>query len=545
MAQIDDTPLFAQADLVPALRRHRWLLVTAVVFTAGCAYFLSALQAPVYEAEARLLLEDPRDAGVFGDRANLTLDPQRYVRNQAELVNSAPVLARTAELFDAQLSIDELDRRVEARASTDLDLVTIRADDSSPQGAARLANKTAEAYQQLVAEEVEENADAAIAELSESTSELRTTIASAERRLEGDPDDAAAAAERDAAVGQLMDIESRADQLSVDASLYGSGVRLFEEATAPDGPARPQPARNALVAAVLALLGAATYAWWRSGQAPTADHPHDPAGVLRARLLGDVASFDAMGVEGESPTISDPHSVPAQSYQFVMSAIDFVFDDDGPKAIMLTSCKPGDGKTITSLNLAIAARTIGRHVILVDADKRRYGLTELAAPEGGAGLAELVDDGLDVGSCIASVEIDEERVVPMVPAGRPVDDPAAFFRTARFRQAFERLRRVGDLIVVDSPPLLAVADTSAIAANVDGIVVVVERGTPRGLLEELRRRLDFVGTPVLGYVFNRADPRRGAAGYGYGPYGYGDGVGASLEPGGRLRQRLRRFVMTT
>lgn len=154
--------MFAQADLLPALRRHRWLLVVATVIAAASAYLASAVQAPVYQAEARLLLEDPRAAGVFGDTGRVTLDPQRYVCNQAEFINSAPVLARTAELFDVQLSLDEIDRRVDARAGTDLDLVTVRADDSSPLGAARLTNMTAEAYQQLVAEDVGDNADAAV-----------------------------------------------------------------------------------------------------------------------------------------------------------------------------------------------------------------------------------------------------------------------------------------------------------------------------------------------------------------------------------------------
>lgn len=512
---------FAHAELLPALRRYRGTLVTATVVAALCAYLASAAQAPVYQAEARLLLEDPRDAGLFGDGGSVTLDPQRYVRNQAAFINSGPNLARTAELFDAQLDIEEIDRRVEARAGTDLDLITIRADDASPQGAARLANTTAEAYQQLMTEEVQRSADAAVAELSESRTELRAAIASAERRLEANPDDSAAAAERDAAVSQLMTIEGRADQLSVDASLYGSGVKLFERAEVPDAPARPQPLRNALVAGVLALLGAATFAWWRSGQAPAADHPHDPATVLDARLLGEIPRFEAVDVEGPTPTIDAPRSGVAQAYQFIVTALDHVLDGDDAKTIIITSCKSNDGKTITALNLAIAAVALGKRAVLVDADKRRGGLTRIVGDEHAPGLAELVDDGLAVSSCVDAVQVDQDRLLPFLPTGREVDDPAAFFRTARFRHAFERLREFGELTIVDTPPVLAVADTSAIASRADGILIVVERGTPRQMLENLRHRLDFVGVPVLGYVFNRADHGTGR-GYVYGAYGYGD-----------------------
>lgn len=516
-------PLFAQVDLLPALRRARWTLIMATLIAAACAYLASSAQAPVYQAEARLLLEDPRDGGVFADSARVTLDPQRYVRNQAAFINSAPVLARTAELFDVQMDIDEIDRRVDARAGTDLDLVTIRADDSAPHGAARLANTTAEAYQQLISEEVDGNADSAVAELSQSKSDLQATIAAAERQLEDNPNGSAAAAERDAAVSQLITIEGRADQLSVDASLYGSGVRFFERAVAPDGPARPQPLRNALVAAVLALLGAATFAWWRSGVAQAADHPHDPSAILDARLLGEIPHFADAGVEGPTPTVTAPRSGVAEAYQFVIMAMDHIYDGDhADKTVLVTSCKPGDGKTITALNLAIAANAVGRQTVLVDADKRRAGLTEVAGSGDGIGLTELVDDDLPVVRCIDPLHIGDDRVVPFIAAGRDVDDPAAFFRTARFRRAFTRLGEFGDLTIVDTPPLLAVADTSAIASQVDGIVVVVDRGTPRRMLEDLRHRLDFVGTPVLGYVFNRAELHGGRGGYGAYGYGYGD-----------------------
>lgn len=522
MDENQEPSLFARVDLLTALRRHRWALVLATMLGALSAHLASALQAPVYQAEALLLLEDPQEAGVFSESARVTLDPQRYVRNQATFINSAPVLARAAELLDGRQELDELERRVEARAGIDVDLVTIVAQESGPQSAARLANAVADAYQQLVAEEVTQNAKAAVAELSDSRAELQATIASAERRLDANPDDAAAAAERDAAVSQLTTIEGRADQISVDASLYGSGVKLFEEAEAPEAPARPQPLRNALVAGVLALLGAGTFAWWRTGQAQSADDPQDPAAVLHAPLLGEIPQFEEAGVKGPTPTIQAPHSGVAEAYQFVIAALDFVFEGESAKMVMFTSCKPGDGKTITALNMAVAASRAGRPVVLVDGDKRRRGLTQVAGHEGAAGLVELADNALPVSSCINALPVDADRAVAFVPAGREVDDPAAFFRTARFREALGRLRDFGELMIVDTPPLLAVADTSAIAGQADGIVVVVDRGTPRRMLEDLRHRLDFVGAPVLGYVFNRAEPRSRRDGYDYAGYAYGE-----------------------
>jgi Mrp family chromosome partitioning ATPase len=247
--------------------------------------------------------------------------------------------------------------------------------------------------------------------------------------------------------------------------------------------------------------------------------------VLRAPLLGEIPDFGSAGVEGPMPTVLAPHSGVSEAYHFILAALDHVFDDDNANTIMLTSCKPNDGKTVTALNLAVAATVSGRRVVLVDGDKRRRGLTQIAGRGSDPGLAELADDPESPATYVSPMRVTEDQALAFVGAGRDVDDPAAFFRTARFRRALSRLRDLGELTIVDTPPLLAVADTSAIAAQADGIVVVVERGTPRALLEDLRHRLDFVGTPVLGYVFNRSDARRRRGGYGYGAYAYDSGDG--------------------
>jgi Mrp family chromosome partitioning ATPase len=104
----------------------------------------------------------------------------------------------------------------------------------------------------------------------------------------------------------------------------------------------------------------------------------------------------------------------------------------------------------------------------------------------------------------------------VVPGGAEVADPAAFFRSVKFRRILQRMRDHADLVIIDSPPLLAVSDTLAIAREVDGIVLVVDQGMSLDALAEARRRLDFVVTPVLGYVFNRAD----AGSELYAPYAY-------------------------
>lgn len=531
--------------LLEAVWQYRLLVTVVTIIAAVLGYGAALLQPVQYESVARLLLADPRNAGVFLDTGRVTLDPARYVRNQAELVTSTPVAIRAAELLDGQVSAEEITAQVTAQPSIDLDLITIRALAPAAEDAARLADAVAEGYQQVTTEDVRRNAEQAVAELTDSTDQLQARIDATELSLSTAPDNTALQAERDGAIAQLIQLQARAEQIAVDAALYGSGVELFEEAEVPGAPAQPQPLRNAAVATVLGLLAASAFAWWRAEHTQSAERRQDAAAVLRAPLLGEVPEFGVVGVTGSLPTITSRNSAPAESYQFIVASLEFALAETGGSSILLTSASAGDGKTVTAINLAVAAAQDGRQVMLVDADERMRGLTRLTKASAGPGLTDLADAELPFEGCVSIVRLSERVRLPFISAGSKVADPAGFFRTPGFRKAVMRIKDRADFVVIDSPPLLAVADTSAIAAQFDGIVVVVTRGTPMRLLEDLRARLDFVGTPVLGYVFNRTDPRGSRYGYRYGyrygaGYGYGYGYGAEPHEKVSLLRRMRR-----
>jgi len=506
--------------LLEAMWRFRRVVAVAVAVAVVVGFAASFAQTRLYEGEARLILADPRNAGVFRETTQIVIDPSRYTRNQAERMTSTPVLTRAAELEGGRVTVADLQGRVTAEASANLDLITIRALDPTPEGAASLADAVAEAYQQVVAEEVRGNADAAIAELAASKAELQARIDALEAELVRAGDDTALRAERDAAVAQLVTISSRAEQIGVDAALYGSGVELFERSEVPESPAQPQPLRNAALAGVLALLGAGAWAWWQADRNETADGRHDPAPILGAPLLGEIPDFGSAGVLGPVPAATHPGSPVSEAYRFVLSSIDYAIDKESSNVILVTSPLPGDGKSSTAANLAIVVTQPDRRVLLMDADERMRTLSRLFTANGHRGMTDLATVGdREVGECVSRWSGAAGTGLALVPAGSTLTDPAAFFRTLGFRKVVDRVREMADLVVVDSPPLLTVADASAIAGHVDGIVLVVDRGTPLRVLEDAARRLAFVGTPLVGYVFNRADS--GTKGYGYGYYRYG------------------------
>jgi capsular exopolysaccharide synthesis family protein len=529
-------------DVATALWRHRLLVVAITLGSALAGYGASHLQQTLYSGTARLVLNDPRSSSVFDERRQPVLDPARYVRNRAEFMTSTLVLSRAEELLDGRLGVADIRARTTVEPAKELDLVTIRALDPTPEGAAELANAVATAYGDVVESESRRSAEAVTAELAATRADLQARIDVLSRQLAGSDgaDNAVLAAQRAAAATELFALDSRADQISTDAELYGSGVQLFEPAEPASSPAQPSPLGAAAVAGFLGFLLALGLAWWRAEHRQSADGRQDAALVLGAPLLGEVPDFSAAGVTGSMPAHDAPNSVAGEAYHFLVASLGFSLRETGGSTVVVTSAGPSDGKTVTAINLAIAARQDGRRVLLVDADERARGLSRVAGLATAPGLTDLTDDAVPLASVTQGLDLSGGSAVAVVPAGAKLEDPAGFFRTSSFRKAMGRVKVAADLVIVDSPPLLAVSDTSAIASQADGIILVVRSGTSLRLLREMRERLEFVGTPVLGYVFNRADPRRGGSRYGY---GYGYGYGAERPAGGRLRRpRIRARV---
>lgn len=502
--------------LLASVWRYRWLVVLVTVMIGAGAYGASLLLQPTqYEAEARLFLRDPSGAGMSAEAMTAAEQPERYVRNQAELLQSRPVRARVVERLSTSLSARELAERITVESDADLDLLAVAARAPTPSEAAQFANAMADSYEEVVVEEVRGRVDKAVDRLDAEAAELEKRIDQLNARIDGGSD-GAVAEERDAAIAELVRIEQRSRQLSLDAGLFGSGVDLVENAELPREPAQPQPLRNAATASLLGLIGAAGFAWWRAGERQRAERPHDPAPVLGAPLLGDVPDFAAVGSSDAQPGAVGQHTVLGESYRFVLWAVDHALGEVGPQngaLVLVTSPVAGDGKTTTAVNIAAAAEAAGRQPLLADADVKAAGLSHLAGVTGEPGLSELGDTAVPAEWCLRTWTPDTDRALTVVPRGSFGWESADFPRSAALRTATSRLRERGGMAVIDAPPLLPVADASALAAHVDGIVLVVTRGVLMQTLEDVRARLSFVGTPLLGYVFNRAHPRRSSGGY--------------------------------
>ena len=213
--------------------------------------------------------------------------------------------------------------------------------------------------------------------------------------------------------------------------------------------------------------------------------------------------------------LSSPRSAAAEAYRTLAANLRFGSGPKPVRTILFTSPGSEEGKSPVLANLAVAAAQGGVRVVLVDADLRHPRLHEIFDLPNGAGLATMLtagvgDWGLGVGT-IQQTTVDGLRVVTSGPSP---ESPADLLGSSRLAEALSALEGEADLVAVDSPPVIGVADASLVAPRVDGVVLVVDaRHTRRQDALRAKAQLQRVNAHLLGVVVNNADPRDAAYGY--------------------------------
>jgi capsular exopolysaccharide synthesis family protein len=480
--------------LVASVLRYRWLVVALVLAGALAGVGFSLVQPVMYEASSRVLLAR-QPAGEGGGQS---VDPDRYVRNQAAFVMSPPVLERAVRAVKGRVTVKQLRERVVAEPSKESDLVTVRAQDPTARGAVELAEAVGGAYRATVIEQAQHSVDRAVEQLQANGQELSRRLAQWEDKLEASPDDAAAAVQRDAVKAQLAQVLRRAEDLRQEDPA-GDPVALLERAELPESPAQPKPLRLVAVGGLLGLVVAAGLAWWLAWRRQAPATTAQPEWTT-APLLGEIPDFAELAEGGQVPTSTDPESAPGQAYRELAASLRSVLDRTSAQALVVTSPELGDGKTLTSVNLAVALGESGEHVVLVDADGRQRGLSRLCDIDGQPGLTDLAVDAVPIDYCLW---LPTFTSIQVIPAGAPVPDPSGFLQGPSFAKAMLEVRQHAGVTVVDAPPLLSAPDALAIARQVEGVVLVVRPETSAVTLIEAGRQLDEAGARLLGYVVNR------------------------------------------
>lgn len=199
-----------------------------------------------------------------------------------------------------------------------------------------------------------------------------------------------------------------------------------------------------------------------------------------------------------------PQSFESEQFKLLRTNILFPASGKPPRSIMVTSAVPGEGKTFVAANLSVSiSQNINEHVLLIDCDMRRPGIHSCFGFPVSLGLTDYLTEGTPLDSLLLRPDISK---LTILPAGKPPHNPSELLSSTRMSKLLEEVKeRYSDrYIIIDSPPPQITPEASAIARQVDGILLVIRCGdTPRGLIENM---IELIGKDkILGVVFNRVD----------------------------------------
>lgn len=217
------------------------------------------------------------------------------------------------------------------------------------------------------------------------------------------------------------------------------------------------------------------------------------------------------GGREELVTVTDVRSSAAESYRTLRTNLMFSQAVQALRTLVVTSASPGEGKTTTAANLAVSFAQQGMRVLLVDCDLRRARLHKLFDVAREPGLTDLV---LGLGDADSVTRQTSVTGLYVLPAGPLPPNPAELLGSDGMRRALAALAEAYDLIVVDTPPLLAASDAAILATLVDGVIIVLRAGaTETSAAQQSMQQLNAVGARVVGAVLNDPDtqvPQYGA-----------------------------------
>jgi capsular exopolysaccharide synthesis family protein len=314
-------------------------------------------------------------------------------------------------------------------------------------------------------------------------------------------------------------------ELNASAGITASNVSIIDNADPPTAPSSPNPFLNVAIALVLGTLSAAAVVFLKDQLDDRVRVPEEIEEKVGLHLLGVVPD-----VKGEDPidALHDPKSMVSESYNALRSSLLYSTRDGLPQLMLVTSAQASEGKSTTSYAIARGMALIGKKCLIIDGDLRRPSIHHLSGVANKVGLSDILVGEKTLEQAIVPGEVSDFFVLPSGPVP---PSPAELLSSPRLVELFQNLRQKFEVIVVDSAPVLGLADSPGLSALADGVLLIIESNRGRGgQLKAAVRRLHLMKPTILGAVLTKFDPQ--AAGNAYSTYYQYDYYRYRYEDGG-------------
>jgi capsular exopolysaccharide synthesis family protein len=319
-------------------------------------------------------------------------------------------------------------------------------------------------------------------------------------------------------------LAARKNRLALASGNETPPVKVWDRALKAGGPVKPRKTMIILVAAMMGLMVGAQLALLIEGADTTVRGPADVEAAASLRVAGTIPHMNMQSVKDRVLVCQlSPKSPSAEAFRALRTSVVFDGSGDVRRSILVTSSVENEGKTLVSLNLAVAFAQMGKKVLIVDADLRRSGVHKVLGMPGGLGLSDVLTGQGEPELAVSKMDVPG---LSIMTAGNPPENPAELLHSPAMKGMLDWATKTFDLVIIDSPPLTSVTDASLIARHVEGVILVSRsHKTRKGVVARSGRILVETKAHIIGAVLNdipknsRGDGYSCDSGYGYG-YGY-------------------------
>jgi polysaccharide biosynthesis transport protein len=511
----DDTMLLRPSHYFAMLKRWCWILVLLPVLAGSIGYWISSQQIPTYTATATLYVSSASFASADIGAARL------LAQSYSELVKSRPVLERVIERLELTESAATLSSRIDATWVRDTQVIKVTTKDEDLRRAADITNALGEEFVVWIDKQQTSTTDDSVTKLQQTIDQARADLEKTSADLaalrskpgQRTNEEQAKIASLDALVRQNQTNYNR--QLDLQQRLQyapQSRVMLTDTADPPSSSDNPSPMRNASLAFVLSLIVAVVAIFLFERLTGKVRLPDD---VQFATGLPLLEAIPRLPRKAQVALVAAPHSAGSEAFRSLRTTLHFAAEGKRNNSIIITSPDPNNGKSIVAANLAVAIAQAGLRVVLLDGDLRRPRQHYLFGAKNQSGLSTLLKQERSL------LRVNDALVNGPVPglqllvAGVQPDNPSELLIGPGLENVLAQLRQMTDVIIIDTPPLLAASDGLLLASEVDHAVIVVDSGrtsvrTLQSALESLKQtRVHLLGSVLYGvarkrYVYKRS-----------------------------------------
>lgn len=498
-------------DYLRVLRDYRLLIALLVIAGVAAALLASLREDPVYEATASIAFRDEtRDLEIFGQSTPADQSATQLAASRAPLAERADVLQRAEKDLGPDVSVASLGAAITTEIDPTSALVGVNARSEDAELAAQMANAVANAT------------------VAASNRQTRSRFAAVARTVRRELDQTEAAVDPGTAAVYEAEL-ARLDSLSE----FARGAEIVERAGVPGSPVSPNRVRSAILGGIAGLVVALLIAFFRDSLDRRLRSLHDiqaqfslpVLGVVRDESMGRIPYLEN-GANGDA-------DLDLEAFRILRRNLDFLKPGTRLRTIVVTSAFPEEGKTTVSASLAFILAVARRRTLLVESDLRRPVLARRLGVAPSPGLSDFLTGRATPRDVLRTIHFSDppsangsrkddalqrsSHDLIFIPAGSPTANAAELLGSPKFEQFIAQVSKAYDVVVIDSSPLLPVADTLELIPHVDGVIVCArELQTTREQARAAKATLDHFPERPAGLVITGVRPREGEyEGYAY------------------------------